>query len=59
MFFFKLIFMNIVYFDFIGCNFFERNMYVKDKRDGMFKEGSGRVVIYKVIGIIYRYREIF
>lgn len=52
--FLKFIFMNLVNFDFVVCNFIEKNMYSKDKRDGMFKEGSGRVVIYKVIGIVYR-----
>jgi hypothetical protein len=26
----------------------------KDKRDGMSKEGSGRVAIYKALGIIHR-----
>ena len=51
----KLISMNTAHFDFTGCNFTERNMYTKDKRDGMSKEGSGRVAIYKAIGIIHRY----
>lgn len=55
----KLISMNTAHFDFTGCNFSERNMYAKDKRDGMSKEGSGRVAIHKAIGIIHRYREIF
>ena len=51
----KCISMNTAHFDFTGCNFTERNMYTKDKRDGMSKEGSGRVAIYKAIGIIHRY----
>lgn len=55
----KLISMNTAHFDFTGCNFSERNMYAKDKRDGMSKEGSGRVAIHKAIGIIHRYRETF
>lgn len=50
----KLISMNTAHFDFTGCNFSERNMYTKDKRDGMSKEGSGRVAIYKALGIIHR-----
>ncbi len=51
----KLIALNTSHFDFTGCNFTERNMYLKDKRDGLSKEGSGRVSIYKGIGIIHRY----
>ncbi|XP_041357946.1 cytosolic carboxypeptidase-like protein 5 isoform X2 [Gigantopelta aegis] len=51
----KLISLNSAHFDFTGCNFSERNMYTKDKRDGMSKEGSGRVAIYKAIGIIHSY----
>lgn len=55
----KLISMNTAHFDFTGCNFSERNMYAKDKHDGMSKEGSGRVAIHKAIGITHRYRETF
>ena len=51
----KLISMNTAHFDFTGCNFTERNMYMKDKRDGLSKEGSGRVAMYKTLGIIHRY----
>lgn len=51
----KLISMNTAHFDFTGCNFSERNMYAKDKRDGMSKEGSGRVAIHKAIGITHSY----
>eukprot|EP00057_Strongylocentrotus_purpuratus_P013343 XP_011667817.1 PREDICTED: cytosolic carboxypeptidase-like protein 5 [Strongylocentrotus purpuratus] len=51
----KLIAMNSAHFDFDGCNFTEKNMYTKDRRDGMSKEGSGRVGIYKATGIIHRY----
>lgn len=50
----KLISMNTAHFDFTGCNFTERNMYMKDKKDGLSKEGAGRVAIYKAIGIIHR-----
>ncbi|XP_071964054.1 cytosolic carboxypeptidase-like protein 5 isoform X2 [Antedon mediterranea] len=51
----KLVSMNTAHFDFDGCNFSERNMYTKDKRDGMSKEGSGRVAMYKATGIIHSY----
>ncbi|XP_060129213.1 cytosolic carboxypeptidase-like protein 5 isoform X3 [Zootoca vivipara] len=51
----KLIAMNSAHFDFSGCNFSEKNMYAKDKRDGQSKEGSGRVAIYKALGIIHSY----
>ncbi|XP_033113661.1 cytosolic carboxypeptidase-like protein 5 isoform X2 [Anneissia japonica] len=51
----KLISMNSAHFDFDGCNFSEKNMYTKDKRDGMTKEGSGRVAMFKATGIIHSY----
>lgn len=46
--------MNSAHFDYGGCNFTEKNMYAKDKRDSHSKEGSGRVAMYKSIGIIHR-----
>ncbi|NXN38345.1 CBPC5 protein, partial [Rhinoptilus africanus] len=49
----KLISLNSPHFDFTGCNFSEKNMYAKDKRDGQSKEGSGRVAVYKALGIIH------
>ncbi|NXH19630.1 CBPC5 protein, partial [Bucco capensis] len=51
----KLISLNSPHFDFTGCNFSEKNMYAKDRRDGQSKEGSGRVAIYKALGIIHSY----
>ncbi|NXT15585.1 CBPC5 protein, partial [Prunella fulvescens] len=51
----KLISLNSPHFDFTGCNFSEKNMYARDKRDGQSKEGSGRVAIYKALGIIHSY----
>ncbi|XP_039916266.1 cytosolic carboxypeptidase-like protein 5 [Hirundo rustica] len=51
----KLISLNSPHFDFTGCNFSEKNMYARDKRDGQSKEGSGRVAVYKALGIIHSY----
>ncbi|XP_077101591.1 cytosolic carboxypeptidase-like protein 5 isoform X4 [Siphateles boraxobius] len=51
----KLISLNSAHFDFLGCNFSEKNMYARDKRDGQSKEGSGRVAIHKTIGLIHSY----
>ncbi|XP_051471328.1 cytosolic carboxypeptidase-like protein 5 [Apus apus] len=51
----KLISLNSPHFDFTGCNFSEKNMYARDRRDGQSKEGSGRVAIYKALGIIHSY----
>ena len=43
----KLIELNSPYFEYDLCNFTEKNMYAKDKSDGLSKEGSGRVALYK------------
>ena len=51
----KLVSLNSANFDFGYCVFSEKNMYWKDKRDGLSKEGSARVGIYKATGIIRRY----
>ncbi|XP_062406562.1 cytosolic carboxypeptidase-like protein 5 isoform X3 [Sardina pilchardus] len=51
----KLIAVNSAHFDYLGCNFSEKNMYARDKRDGQSKEGSGRVAIHKAIGLIHSY----
>jgi hypothetical protein len=43
----KLVSMNSLNFDFVECSFSEKMMNVKDKKDGLSREGSGRVSIYK------------
>lgn len=50
----RLIAVNSAHFDFLGCNFSEKNMYARDKRDGQSKEGSGRVAVHKAIGVLHR-----
>lgn len=37
--------MNCLNFDYVECNFNEKMMNVKDKKDGLSREGSGRVSI--------------
>ena len=39
----RLCALNSRYFDFGGSVFSQRNMYRKDKRDGLSKQGAGRV----------------
>ncbi|XP_011865121.1 PREDICTED: cytosolic carboxypeptidase-like protein 5 isoform X2 [Vollenhovia emeryi] len=51
----KLMSLNNPHFHFTSCNFAERNMYIIDKRDGMSREGSGRVAVYKTTGLIRSY----
>ncbi|XP_065073349.1 uncharacterized protein LOC135697526 [Ochlerotatus camptorhynchus] len=51
----RLMSMNSQHFHYDACNFSERNMYYKGKRDGLSKEGSGRVAIYKCTGLIKSY----
>ncbi|KAL1505914.1 hypothetical protein ABEB36_005363 [Hypothenemus hampei] len=51
----KLLGLNNHHFHFQGCNFTERNMYLKDKRDGMSRAGSGRVAVLSITGIIKSY----
>ena len=50
-----MISLNTAHFDFGGCNFTEKNMYMKDKRDGASKEGAGRVAMFKILGLIHSY----
>ncbi|KAK0164758.1 hypothetical protein PV328_003338 [Microctonus aethiopoides] len=51
----KLMSINNSNFHFTSCNFAERNMYLIDKRDGMSREGSGRVAVYKLTGLVRSY----
>jgi DNA mismatch repair ATPase MutL len=51
----RLMSLNSHHFAFDACNFSERNMYLKGKRDGLSKEGSGRVAVYKSTGLIKSY----
>ena len=49
----KVVSLNSPHLDFEHCVFSEKNMYTADKRDGLSKEGSGRVAMYKATGIIH------
>ncbi|XP_012271372.1 cytosolic carboxypeptidase-like protein 5 [Orussus abietinus] len=51
----KLMSINNPNFHFTSCNFTERNMYLTDKKDGMSREGSGRVAVYKMTGLVRSY----
>ncbi|XP_065338340.1 cytosolic carboxypeptidase-like protein 5 isoform X1 [Cloeon dipterum] len=51
----KVMSMNSPHFHFTSCNFTKRNMYLRDKRDGMSREGSGRVAVFKITGLVRCY----
>lgn len=51
----KLISMNCLNFDFIECGFSEKMMNVKDKKDGLSREGCGRVAIHKETNLPHCY----
>lgn len=51
----KLMSINNHNFHFTACNFSERNMFIKDKRDGLSRAGSGRVAISTLTGLIKSY----
>jgi hypothetical protein len=44
----RLISMNSLNFDFVECSFNEKMMGCKDKKDGLSREGCGRVSIFKL-----------
>jgi hypothetical protein len=55
MLFAKLLSMNTLNFEYPECNFSEKLMSVKDKRDqGQSREGAGRVAIHKECGSLIR-----
>lgn len=45
---------NCPYFDFSACNFSAENMYSGSNSNVQSKEGSGRVSLYVLTGIIHR-----
>lgn len=51
----KILSLNSPIFDYDSCNFTERNMLMKDKGEGLSKEGSARVALYKAtnLSLIY------
>ena len=49
----KVVSLNSPHLDFEHCVFSEKNMYTADKRDGLSKEGSGRVAMFKATGLIH------
>ncbi|XP_025409754.1 cytosolic carboxypeptidase-like protein 5 isoform X2 [Sipha flava] len=51
----KLMSINNQNFHYTSCNFSEHNMYSKDKKFGLSKEGSGRVAVLKYTGLIRSY----
>eukprot|EP00756_Hemistasia_phaeocysticola_P013248 Hpha_TRINITY_DN15262_c1_g12::TRINITY_DN15262_c1_g12_i1::g.64303::m.64303 len=51
----KLISLNTPHFDFSSCNFTERNMRSRNKRDGLSKEGTGRVAMFNESGLTHCY----
>jgi hypothetical protein len=51
----KIMSLNCINFDFVGSNFTESNMKTSDKRDGLSKEGSGRVAFYTQTKIVHCY----
>jgi cytosolic carboxypeptidase protein 5 len=51
----KLVSLNSISFDYSECGFHEKLMYLKDKRDGLSREGSGRVAIGKLCNLVHSY----
>jgi hypothetical protein len=51
----KLVALNSLNFDYVECSFSEKIMNCKDKKDGLSREGSGRVGIFRATGITHCY----
>ncbi|KAL0275000.1 UNVERIFIED_CONTAM: hypothetical protein PYX00_002994 [Menopon gallinae] len=51
----KIMSVNSQNFHFPACNFTEKNMYLRDKRDGTSREGSGRVAVLRITGLVRSY----
>lgn len=51
----KVMSINSQNFHFTACNFTERNMYLRDRRDGTSREGCGRVSVMKMTGLVRSY----
>jgi len=51
----RLMSLNSPWFDFSACNFTEKNMKHVEKRDGLSKEASGRVICYRELGLAKSY----
>lgn len=47
----KVISLNSLNFDYNECNFSDKMMNVRDKKDGLSREGSGRVAIMKATNL--------
>lgn len=46
----KLVSLNSLNFDFMECSFSDKMMNVKDKKDGLSREGCGRISIMRATG---------
>ena len=51
----RLIALNSAHFDFGGCSFAASNMFSRDKKDGLSKEGSGRVGTFLATNMTHVY----
>ena len=51
----RLLSLNSEYFDYDGCNFTQKNMKMKGKKDGLSKRGTGRVALYRETGMVQCY----
>ena len=51
----KLLSLNTPHFDFTSCDFTTRSMSVKNRKEGVTKEGTGRVALASETGLIHSY----